>query len=98
LSISHPLLVLNPLVIRGRGRPREALGGVVRLTTTCQEPSAFKILSSLAPPTTTVNRPIAERLFIVNSGLTRLDLSYQDLYKPGTQIERGYIRGLSLIY
>jgi hypothetical protein len=61
---------LNPLVIRGRGRLRGALGEVVRLTTTRREPSAFEIPSSSAPPTTTVNRPIVERLFIVNSGLT----------------------------
>jgi hypothetical protein len=90
------LPILNPLIVQGRGRPRGALGGVVRPTTTRREPSAFEIPSSSAPPT--VNRPAAERLFIVNSGLTRLDLGHQDLYEPGTQMERGYMRGLSSIY
>jgi hypothetical protein len=95
LVISHPLPVLNPLVIQGRGRPRGALGGVIRPTTTRREPSAFEIPSSTAPPA--FNRP-AEPLFIVNSGLTRIDQGHQDLYEPGTQLERGYMQGLSSVY
>jgi hypothetical protein len=88
---------LNPLVVQGRGRPRGALGGVIRPTLTRREPSAFEyeilVLPSTAPPIVP-----AERLFIVNSGLTRIDQGHQDLYKAGTQLERGYMRGLSLAY
>ena len=88
---------MDPLLVQGRGRPRGALGGVIRPTSTRREPSAFEIpiLSSTAPPA--VNRP-TEQLFIVNSGLTRIDQGYQDLYEAGTQLERGYMRGLSSIY
>jgi hypothetical protein len=50
LSVSHPLPVLNPLPVQGRGRPRGALGGVVRPTSTRQNPSSFEIPSSSAPP------------------------------------------------
>ena len=34
LLVSHPLPILNPLPVQGRGRPRGALGGVVRPTST----------------------------------------------------------------
>jgi hypothetical protein len=94
LAISHPLPVLNPLVIQGRGRPRGALGGVIRPSSTRREPSAFEIpvLPSTVPSIPT------EGLYIVNSGLTRIDQGHQDLYEPGTQLERGYMRGVSLAY
>ena len=47
-----PLPVLNPLVVRGKGRPRGALGtrGRVAPTSTRREPSAFELPSSSAPP------------------------------------------------
>jgi hypothetical protein len=97
-TISHPLPVLNPLPVQGRGRPRGALGGVVQPTSTRREPSLFEYETppSSAPPT--VNRPPQERLYIVNSGLSRLENGHQDLYEPGTQRERAYMRGLSSIY
>jgi hypothetical protein len=45
------LPVLNPLVVKGKGRPRGALGtGRVTLTSTRREPSAFELPSSSAPP------------------------------------------------
>jgi len=94
------LPVLDPLPIRGRGRPRGALGGVTRVapTNTRRLPSAFErrgAPASTAPPA--FNRP-TERLYIVNSGLNRLDNGHEDQYEPGTQRERGYMRGLSSIY
>jgi MULE transposase domain len=95
LQLSHPLPVLNPVTIQGRGRPRGALGSSIRPTTTRRDPSAFEIPSSSAPPI--LNRP-SERLYIVNPGLTRLDNGHQDLYEPGTERERAYMRGLSSIY
>ena len=47
---SYPLPVLNPLPVQGQGRPRGALGSVIRPTSTRREPSAFEIPSSSAPP------------------------------------------------
>jgi hypothetical protein len=99
LLISYPLPVLNPLPLQGRGRPRGALGGVMRPTTTCREPSLFEYNtpSSSAPPT--VNRPPQEQqLYIVNSGLARLENGHQDLYEPGTIMERAYQRSLASLY
>jgi len=51
-TLSMPALpVLNPLVVKGKGRPRGALGtGRVAPTSTRPEPSAFELLSSSAPP------------------------------------------------
>jgi hypothetical protein len=78
--------------MRGRGRPRGALGGIVRVapTNTRREPSAFERPSSSAPPI--VNQP-AERVYIVNSGLARLEGGHEDLYEPGTIGSRAYMRG-----
>ena len=75
--------------------PRGALGGVVRPTNTRREPSSFEIPPSSAPPT--FNQP-QERLYVVNSGLTRLDNGYQDTYEPGTLAERAYMRPMASIY
>ena len=94
-SILYPLPVLNPLPVQGRGRPRGALGGVVRPTSTRREPSAFEFPSSSAPPALSTPH---EPLYIVNSGLVRLQNGHQDMYIAGTQAERGYIRGISSIY
>ena len=94
-SILYPLPVLNPLPVQGRGRPRGALGGVVRPTSTRREPSAFEFPSSSAPPALSTPH---EPLYIVNSGLVRLQNGHQDMYIAGTQAERGYMRGISSIY
>ena len=69
-------------------------GGVVRPTSTCREPSLFEYEAppSSAPPT--VNRPPQECLYVVNSGLTRLENGHQDLYEPRTQMEKAYMRGI----
>ena len=95
LSISYPLPVLNPLPVQGRGRPCSTLGGVIQPTSTHREPSAFKIPSSLAPPAfSTPHKPV----YIVNSGLGRLQNGYQDMYIAGTERERAYMYGLASIY
>jgi hypothetical protein len=96
-AISHPLPVLNPLVMQGRGQPRSALGirGRVAPTSTRQEPSAFELPSSSAPPAFQAPQ---ERLYIVNPGLSRLQNGHQDAYEPGTQGERSYMQGLSSIW
>jgi hypothetical protein len=54
-TMSHPLPVLNPLPLQGRGRSRGPLGRVVRRTSTRRDPSSFEIPSSSAPPA--LNRP-----------------------------------------
>jgi MULE transposase domain len=92
-AISHPLPVLEPLVVQGRGRPHGALGRVAP-TSTRREPSAFELPSSSAPPALAPT----EQLYIVNSGLSRLQNGHQDLYEPGTQGGRAYMRGLSSIW
>jgi hypothetical protein len=91
---------LDPLPVQGRGRPRGALGGAAGATRgTRREPSAFEIPSSSAPPA--VNRPQEPPqgpIFIVNSGLRRLDQGHQDLYDPGTQHQRAYMRRIGVVY
>jgi hypothetical protein len=44
------------------------------------------VLSSLlVQPPPVLNRPTTEQLYVVNSGLSRLQNGHQDLYEPGTQ-------------
>jgi hypothetical protein len=96
-SLSMPALpVLNPLMVKGKGRPRGALGTGSRVApiSTRRDPSSFELPSSSAPPV--LNRP-TEQIYIVNSGLSRLQNRHQDLYEAGTQGGRAYIQGLSSI-
>jgi hypothetical protein len=94
-TLSTPALpVLNPLVVKGKGRPRGALGTRVAPTSTRREPSAFELPSSSTPPALALQ----ERLYIVNSGLSRLQNGHQDPYEPGTQAPRAYMRGLLSIW
>ena len=100
-SISYPLPVLDPLPVRGKGRPRGALGLQSRVapSNTRRNPSAFELPSSSAP--TAINWPLNQpnsRIYVVNSGLTRLQNGHIDTYEPGTQEGRAYLQGLSLIY
>jgi hypothetical protein len=39
-----------------------------------------------------------EPLYIINSGLVRLQNSHQDMYIAGTERERSYMRGLASVY
>jgi hypothetical protein len=84
--------------VKGKGRPRGALGARVALTSTRQEPSTFELPSSSAPPALATTTTPTERLYIVNSGLSRLQNGHQDTYEPGTQGGRAYMRGLSSIW
>ena len=90
--------ILNPLVVKGKGRLRGALRirGQVTLTSTQRDPSAFELPSSSAPPA--LASTLTEQLYIVNSGLSRLQNGHQDTYEPGTQRGRAYMRGLSSIW
>ena len=99
-TLSTPALpVMNPLVVKGKGRPLGALGtGRVAPTSTRREPSSFELPSSSAPPALAPTTTPTERLYIVNSGLSRLQNGHQDTYEPGTQGGRAYMRGLSSIW
>jgi len=97
--LSTPALpVLNPLVVKGKGRPRGALGTGSRVapTSTQREASAFELPSSSAPLALAPQEALQERLYIVNSGLSGLQNGHQDPYEPGTQGGRGSMRGLSV--
>jgi hypothetical protein len=89
-SISYPLPVLDPLpVLQSRVAP----------SNTRRNPSAFELPSSSAP--TAINWPLNQhnsQIYVVNSGLTRLQNGHIDTYEPGTQEGRAYLQGLSLIY
>ncbi len=103
-------VVLNPVLIKGKGRPRGALSGASRTTesSTKRYPSAFELPSSSAPPAINRPRSSAGQLFIAYSGLkplsstalamARIEGGHQDLYEPGTRLERGYMAGISSIY
>jgi hypothetical protein len=102
--------ILQPLPIRGKGRPRDALGGVVRIaeSSTRRHPSAFELPSSSAPAVLDRREASTGQLFVVNSGLkqpsttalamARLQAGHIDQYEPGTQRERAYMCGISSIY
>jgi len=105
-----PDVVLAPVAIRGKGRPRGALGGVVRVaeSSTRRHPSAFELPSSSAPAVLDRSEPSTGQLWIVNSGLkrvsstaiamARLEAGHVDQYEPGTRRERAYMCGISSIY
>jgi hypothetical protein len=96
--------------IRGKGRPRGALGGILRIaeSSTRRNPSSWELPSSSAPPVLDRPRSPTEQLFVINSGrnrltstalaLSRLDNGHVDTYEPGTLRERGYMSGISSIY
>ena len=107
LVTSRP--VLNPVRVRGKGRPRGALGEVSRIaeSSTRRYPSSWELPSSSAPPALDCPRSSLGQLFIVNSGLKRLSSTalamarfkegHVDQYKAGTRQERGYMCGMSSI-
>jgi hypothetical protein len=105
-----PLPVLDPLYVRGRGRPYRALGsiatsGSIRATLTCREPSAFEALSSSALSTyhrTDIQTGqvyiVPRRAITAVAAIERLESSYIDLYKAGTRPERAYMGSISGLY
>ncbi|RFU26798.1 hypothetical protein B7463_g9536, partial [Scytalidium lignicola] len=108
------LPILNPQVVKGKGRPKGAWGKGRKLTTntisgTKRLSSAFELPSSSAPPAleASSSRELAEgkEIYITRSGCTaiivglqRIQEIGQDTYEPGTAWERGYQRGISSIY
>ena len=102
-----PLPLLNPMPIKGKGRPKGALGGVSRIpeSSTKRHPSAFELPSSSAPPILERSTLSSKKLFIVHSGLSsttigmsRIQAGHQDLYEPGTRRERAYMSKISSVY
>ena len=106
--------ILNPVRLRGKGRPRGALGGVLRIaeSSTRRLPSSFELPPSTAPAVLEGARSPVEQIFVVHSGLhtllnrptstsltmARLEAGHTDQYKPGTRGERGYMGGISSVY
>jgi hypothetical protein len=82
-TIPHP--ILNPVRIRGKGRPRGALGGVSRIaeSSTRRDPSSWELPLSTAPPASP-----KEQLFVVYSGLKRLSLT--------ARVRTGHSKGAGL--
>jgi hypothetical protein len=122
-------LILEPLRIKGKGRPKGALGSVSREPqwSTRRYPSTFESPSSSAPSALCSNREQLTSLYIVpglpqqlpnqqlphrpyplskihENGLTTTELGLVrmkeigDIYEPGTQRERGYMRSISSIW
>ena len=97
--------VLDPLYVRGRGRPRGALGGTIRATSTRREPSAFEALSSSAPPTyhradvqTGQVYIVPRRAITAVAAIERLESGHIDLYQAGTRPERAYMGSIGGLY
>jgi hypothetical protein len=72
-SSTIPQPILNPVRIRGKGRPRGAFGGVSRIaeSSTRRYPSSFELPSSSAPPILEKSKASTGQLFVVPIGLKR---------------------------
>jgi hypothetical protein len=70
-AVTRP--VLQPVAIRGKGRPRGALGGVVRIAalSTRRNPSIFELPSSSAPAVLERQEASTGPIFVVHSGLNQ---------------------------
>jgi hypothetical protein len=102
--ISLPLPILNPMLVKGKGRPKGALGNTVRATNTRRDLSAWELPSSSAP--VILQKPPASpaQLSIGRTtrsstaiAMARLANGHQDPYEPGRH-ERAYMHGISSIY
>jgi len=105
LAIALPLPILNPMPVKGKGRPKGALGNTTRLTNTRRDPSAWELPLSSAPAVLQGPKASAFQLSIVRSGpsstavaIARLASGHQDPYIPGTRRERVYMQGMSSVY
>ena len=95
--------------IRGRGRPRGALGGVSRVpkSSTKRLPSAFELQGepstapeALSGPTPSILKsiPVPNQLSTTSLAMARVQAGHVDLYEPGTIGERGYMHGISSVF
>ena len=103
-------LILNLVRIQGKGRPREALGGIlcVAESSTRRYPFFQELVPSSASPALDRPRSPKKQLSIVYLRLKRLSLTalvmakinaeHIDLYEPDTQKERGYIHKILSVY
>ena len=101
---------MNPVRVRGKGRPRGALGGVSRIaeSSTRRYPSSWELPPSTAPAALDRPRSPKGQLFVVQIGLKRLtstgrarsaiENGYINPYEPGTRRERAYMCGISSVY
>lgn len=96
-------MVLEPLRLRGKGRPKGALGGVSRVpkSSTRRNPSAFELPSSSAPPVLASNSRQFQQStpsMTTSLALARMEAVGRDTYEPGTMRERACLRAISSIW
>jgi hypothetical protein len=100
-------VVLNPLVVREKGRLKGALGGQDRIakSSTKRLPSAFKLPPSTAP--TALDRSYSPQEHALCSTIWPVIDCHWNVtiwkwacgtYEPGTPRERQYMSGLSSVY
>ena len=99
-TIPRPFLLLNPLKVKGKGRPKGALGGGSRvaLSSTRRDPSFFELPSSSAPASLGQAVTVETSLSSTAIAMRRIEHGHRDLYEPGTRRERAYMQGISSIY
>ena len=98
-TIPRPFLLLNPLKVKGKGRPKGALGGGSRvaLSSTRRDPSFFELPSSSAPASLGQAVTVETSLSSTAIAMRRIEHGHRDLYEPGTRRERAYMQGISSI-
>ncbi|CZT45255.1 uncharacterized protein RSE6_05549 [Rhynchosporium secalis] len=93
-----PLSLLNPLKVKGKGRPKGALGGRVAPSNTRREPLLFELPSSSAPASLGQHFTVQNSVSSTSIAIQRLKDGHLDSYEPGTRRERGYMYSMASIY
>jgi len=93
-------LLLNPLKVKGKSKPKKALGGGSRvaLSNICRDPSFFELPSSSA--LTSLGQAITIKTSLSSTAIAmrRIKHRHWDLYKSNTCQEKAYMQGILLIY
>ena len=93
------LPLLNPIKVRGKRRPKSALGrSRVAPSSTRRNASFFELPSSSAPASLGQSSATQNSLSTTGLAMQRLELGHRDLYEPGTRRERAYMQGISSVY
>ncbi|CZS92386.1 uncharacterized protein RAG0_02810 [Rhynchosporium agropyri] len=98
-SAPLPPPLLNPLKVKGKGRPKGALGGGrIAPLNTRREPSLFELPSSSAPASLGQPSTVQNCLSSTAIAMQRLQDGHLDSYESGARRERGYMHSMSSIY